>query len=326
MGSSSSPLYDKFHLYSTPQFLFIVPECPSSSSSSQETQIVVIDRWSGRIKLAAKAEHFPLAANVAFRKIPIFGVLGWIPAQNQPQLVVITKRVRVGEWPDRHVVYRLEGAEIIHVCQTPITPDTRRMVEAVSGVLTTPYFYFCYTQDLTATRQRLFLASNESQSPQSWLDRADERFVWNRSLLGPLLKSAAGPDIQPFLTPMIHGAVFIFKCGIQGQDVDWILVSRRSNRRVGTRFFLRGCDDHGRVSNFVETEQIVIHGSMQQPDIRYKPKALVTPKKESIQGFVAHFKEQVPLYGEQVIINLIDQKKAEGELELALKKFAMRPN
>lgn len=308
-----------------------MPECPSTAKHGQ---ILVIDRSQGRISLAAKTDHFPLAANVPFRKIPIFGVLGWIPARAQPQLVVITKRVRVGEWPDRHVVYRLEGSEIIHVTHTPITDETRRLIDAVSGVLTTPYFYFCYTEDLTATRQRLFLASKESQSSQSILGRADERFVWNRSLLGPLL--SLSPDIQPFLTPMIHGAVFIFKCGINGKDLDWILVSRRSNRRVGTRFFLRGCDDHGRVSNFVETEQIVTHGSMvssfvqtrgsmpmfweQVPDIRYKPKALVTPKKESIQGFVAHFKEQVPLYGDQVIINLIDQKKAEGQLELALKK------
>ena len=34
-----------------------------------------------------------------------------------------------------------------------------------------------------------------------------------------------------------------------------------------------------------------------------------------------HFQEQIPLYGEQVIVNLIDQKKAEGELELNLRNL-----
>ncbi len=65
-------------------------------------------------------------------------------------------------------------------------------------------------------------------------------------------------------------------------------ISRRSRDRVGTRFFVRGCDDSGHVANFVETEQIIEHagavasfvqtrGSMpmfwqQYPDIKYKPK------------------------------------------------------
>lgn len=37
----------------------------------------------------------------------------------------------------------------------------------------------------------------------------------------------------------------------------FILISRRSWRRAGTRMFSRGIDSSGNVSNFVETEQIV---------------------------------------------------------------------
>ncbi len=40
---------------------------------------------------------------------------------------------------------------------------------------------------------------------------------------------------------------------------------------------------------------------------------------DSVACFLAHFKEQLPLYGEQVIVNLVDQKKAEGEMEANLK-------
>lgn len=37
----------------------------------------------------------------------------------------------------------------------------------------------------------------------------------------------------------------------------FILISRRSWKRAGTRMFSRGIDSEGSVSNFVETEQIV---------------------------------------------------------------------
>lgn len=42
---------------------------------------------------------------------------------------------------------------------------------------------------------------------------------------------------------------------------------------------------------------------------------------DSESGFLAHFKEQLPLYGEQVIVNLIDQKRDEGELEVNLRNL-----
>lgn len=38
----------------------------------------------------------------------------------------------------------------------------------------------------------------------------------------------------------------------------YALISRRSRYRVGTRYFSRGVDAEGNVSNFVETEQIVM--------------------------------------------------------------------
>lgn len=36
------------------------------------------------------------------------------------------------------------------------------------------------------------------------------------------------------------------------------LLSRRSRNRVGTRYIVRGADQHGNVANEVETEQLVV--------------------------------------------------------------------
>ena len=63
----------------------------------------------------------------------------------------------------------------------------------------------------------------------------------------------------------------------------------------------------------------------QRPDLRYKP----PPTLEQRPGvthrdcFDRHFQEQKRLYGQQVIINLIDQKGAEGMLEQQLKNVVL---
>ena len=60
----------------------------------------------------------------------------------------------------------------------------------------------------------------------------------------------------------------------------------------------------------------------QTPDIHYKPKPKLIGGRgtqESKNVFAAHFRQQKALYGDQVAVNLIDRKKAEGELEAAFR-------
>jgi len=42
-----------------------------------------------------------------------------------------------------------------------------------------------------------------------------------------------------------------------GSKFKFIIISRRSAKKAGTRFYARGIDDEGNVANFVETEQIM---------------------------------------------------------------------
>ena len=100
--------------------------------------------------------------------------------------------------------------------------------------------------------------------------------------------------------------------------------------------FVRGGDEKGQVANYVETEQMLelngmvtsfvqTRGSIpllwqQRPNLKYKP----PPTLELQSGvshrdcFTRHFEVQKQKYGQQVIINLIDQKGAEGRLETQL--------
>jgi hypothetical protein len=46
---------------------------------------------------------------------------------------------------------------------------------------------------------------------------------------------------------------------INNNSFTWGLITRRSRHRPGTRYFSRGIDAHGHVSNYVETEQVVLY-------------------------------------------------------------------
>jgi hypothetical protein len=52
--------------------------------------------------------------------------------------------------------------------------------------------------------------------------------------------------------------VSINKVEIGDKSFDFIIVTRQSCKRVGTRYNVRGVDAQGNVANYCETEQIVV--------------------------------------------------------------------
>ena len=73
------------------------------------------------------------------------------------------------------------------------------------------------------------------------------------------------------------------------------------------------------MKNYDQLAQLEIFG--QTPDLRYKPPPTLELRPNVTQRdcFSRHFQEQKSLYGQQVVINLIDQKGAEGQLEQQLR-------
>jgi len=71
-------------------------------------------------------------------------------------------------------------------------------------------------------------------------------------------QSPANAEINAFILPIIFGFLHIQHTVANQKALTLALISRRSRFRVGTRFFSRGIDDDGNVSNFNETEQMVL--------------------------------------------------------------------
>jgi len=333
-GTAAPAVFDDLILHIAPDKFYL-----ESLSSTQS--VLVIDRITYEISLQANNGQIP---PVASRK-PIAGLLGMVSLISGPYLLVVTRKARLGQLCGGEV-WRVVETEIISYARAEhhLTPSqleaNRKYVAMVQQVLSTPYFYFSYTLDITHTRQRLDSLRSAEFASKSLLERSEKRFVWNLNLLQPLM---ANQSLHRYALPVIHGFVSINPATIAGTRIVWTLVSRRSTQRVGTRLFVRGGDVEGHVANFVETEQLVeVGGStasfvqtrgsiplhwQQRPDLRYKPPpSLESGVGEHRQCFSKHMEEQVRLYGHQVMVNLVDQKGAEGRLEARLRAVAREVN
>ena len=65
-------------------------------------------------------------------------------------------------------------------------------------------------------------------------------------------------DFAPFIVPCIFGFVHIARIKKMDKIIDFILISKKDNRRPGKRFIVRGLDREGNAANFAETENILI--------------------------------------------------------------------
>jgi hypothetical protein len=79
-------------------------------------------------------------------------------------------------------------------------------------------------------------------------------FVWNTFLTQPIRSRCRN---TLWTVALVHGHFKQVKLSIFGRELNVVLISRRSRHFAGTRYLKRGVNDHGKVANDVETEQIV---------------------------------------------------------------------
>lgn len=64
----------------------------------------------------------------------------------------------------------------------------------------------------------------------------------------------------------------------------------------------------------------------QTPNLKYKPPPEVVPGRDHLAAFAKHFDAQLRTYGQQVLVNLIDQRGAEDVLEKAYHSLVQQLN
>ncbi|KAI9317191.1 SacI homology domain-containing protein [Dichotomocladium elegans] len=268
--------------------------------------------------------------------------MGFIRLQSGYYMIVITNRDKVGVIRG-HDIYRVSSFQILPLARNLNgfsdiqKQDEHKYVSLLESHIQSGGFYFSYTYDLTQSLQRQADFKTEAFTQPLW-KRADDRFFWNRfassKLIDATLSTASPQDCTDFILPIIQGFVNIQNVEINGKPFSFALVTRRSRFRAGTRFFSRGIDKDGHVSNFVETEQIILYDGMdasypavgkkqlsfvqtrgsipvywnQIINLKYTPRLWVGESRKSLEAARAHFDEQIKLYGPQILVNLINKK------------------
>ena len=343
---------------STTHYAFTSPSTPSAPT-------LVIERPSGDIRLNNGAL---LGAK---RVSSIAGILGIIKLKLDKYVIVITKAQPMGRLRG-HMLYKVVATEFLPLRERPVhDPDEDTYLSYLKALLAKGPMYFSYSIDVTSSFQR---QSKADPSQPLW-KRADNRFFWNRFIQTDLidfrtgggapgaLKGQQQPETDPYILPVMFGMLRITPAKIKSTNFTFALITRRSRFRGGTRYFSRGIDEHGHVSNFNETEQIVLlndasgpptgfaggqgvqngkaRGQMSETqvlsyvqtrgsvpvywaeinDLHYTPKLQIRGVETAVDAARRHFDEQIRLYGENYLVNLVNQRGREERVKKAYEQM-----
>ncbi|XP_025058435.1 synaptojanin-2 isoform X5 [Alligator sinensis] len=242
-------------------------------------------------------------------------------------LVLVTGCTSVGKILDAEV-YKITGTDFC-----PLQEETKEedRVTALKKILNSGMFYFSLPNsdsdfDLTVRAQKQ--GDNSYESGNS--------FFWNQLLHVPFKHYQV--NCSDWLLKVICGVVDIRTVYASHKKAKACLISRISCERAGARFHIRGVNDDGHVSNFVETEQTIyldndissfvqIRGSVplfwEQPGLQVGSHHLRLNRglEANAPAFDRHMMLLKEQYGKQVIVNLLGSRGGEEVLNRAFKKL-----
>ncbi|KAI9489823.1 SacI homology domain-containing protein [Zychaea mexicana] len=326
-------MHQKIRLYITKDTYVLEPESGAS---------LIVRRKSGTVELGADNAVPPVTEQET--AMSISGIMGFIQLQAYLgyYMIVITNSETIGSIRG-HDIHRVGSFQILPLARnlaglTEIQKqDEHTYVRLLENHLKSGGFYFSYTYDLTQSLQRQGEFNNDSLTEPLW-KRVDDRFFWNRyissKLIDAILTKDASQNFTDYILPVMQGFVNIENVHVNDKKFVLGLITRRSRFRPGTRFFSRGIDSDGHVSNFVETEQLVLYDGPDAPspivgkkqlsyvqtrgsipvywsqiiNLKYTPRLWVGESRKSLAAARSHFDEQIRTYGPQILVNLINKK------------------
>ncbi|EKM83477.1 hypothetical protein AGABI1DRAFT_110130 [Agaricus bisporus var. burnettii JB137-S8] len=318
-----------------------------------DVQTLTVHRHSGEIVLNKHKAPIPTTARRSGDSF--YGIVGIISLSLSEYIIVITGRELQGRLFD-HDVYRATSFDILPVnpnvsASHPPHPVETHLLALVRSHLHQGNFLFSYDWDMTR-RLQMQWETREQDALKPFWETADDRFFWNRYLQTRFIDmTRSGQDFTPYILPIMFGTFEIRPTLLHGRHLQLCLISRRSRYRAGTRYFRRGIDQDGHVANFNETEQILLledpmPGLPRTPDgnftaklsfvqirgsvplfwaevntLRYKPDLQVMDLQETVTAMQLHLQEQIEIYGEQALVNLVNQKGHEKPVKDAYERY-----
>ncbi|XP_047080480.1 phosphatidylinositol-3-phosphatase SAC1-like [Lolium rigidum] len=254
-----------------------------------------------------------------------YGIAGCIKFLESYYLILVTKRRQVG-CICGHAIYCIDESQMITIPHSTVQTDVAnsknelRYKKLLESVDLAKDFFYSYTYPIMQSLQQNVTSAGMKEMPYENL------FVWNSFLTEPI-RSRCNNAL--WNVALVHGHFKQVKLSIFGRDLNVILISRRSRHFAGTRYLKRGVNDHGKVANDVETEQIVfeeeagswkgrmsavvqmrgsipLFWSQEAGRLSPKPDIFVQRYDPTYEATKLHFEDLAQRYGQPIIIlNLI---------------------
>ncbi|KAF8324844.1 inositol/phosphatidylinositol phosphatase [Cantharellus anzutake] len=358
--ASSKALHQSFNLYITPDVYLFEPT-DSNGNADTFSKSLVISRHSAEITLSDSSVSTP---SKSFHALTVYGIMGILPLTTTDYLVLITGRSPARGRMNGHTIYLATEFRVLPIA-TPSAntlishPVERHLVGLVENHLSASVLWFSYGWDLTRSLQAQALRPSEGKA--LW-ETLDDRFFWNKYIQSRFIDittSNSSQDLSQFILPVMYGSFEMRQLHIGRIPFNFVLISRRSRYRAGTRYFTRGIDSEGHVANYNETEQIIFiddeddaasqngssygYGGLTEVkgttrmsfvqtrgsapfywaeinNLRYKPDLQIMEKSDTLVAFRLHIREQLQVYGKQLLLNLVKQKGHEKPVKEAYER------
>ncbi|CAI5739852.1 unnamed protein product [Peronospora destructor] len=315
-----------FELVVQDDFLVVLhPEHPLSlqipRSSSTDTS------------LGLTIKHVKSNQHVHGRRMAFDAIYGIFWLLRGPYLAVVTQSKLEAKGVDNAEIRLVQRLELLFIPTQnlpTLTPqqeqDERTYIDMITTDIEAQKLHFSKNFDLTHTLQRIAAFDGKVGSIA---ERADDRFFWNKSLCSMFIEQ----KFFEWVTPMMQAHVELTEqLKLKDKSFRILYISRRSCKRQGMRFTMRGVDDDGNVANFVETEQICLFDDGRQTSfvqirgsipvfwsspatMKYAPKVYQgNDMGRDVAAFQKHAYELMSLYGRVLFVNLIDKKKEQLKL------------
>ncbi|KAM3211569.1 hypothetical protein ACQJBY_064987 [Aegilops geniculata] len=254
-----------------------------------------------------------------------YGIAGCIKFLESYYLILVTKRRQIG-CICGHAIYCIDESQMITIPHSSVQTDVAtsknelRYKKLLASVDLTKDFFYSYTYPIMQSLQQNVTSAGMKETPYENL------FVWNTFLTEPIRSRCHN---ALWSVALVHGHFKQVKLSVFGRELNVILISRRSRHFAGTRYLKRGVNDHGKVANDVETEQIVfeeeagswkgrmsaivqmrgsipLFWSQEAGRLSPKPDIFVQRYDPTYEATKLHFEDLAQRYGQPIIIlNLI---------------------
>ena len=193
--------------------------------------------------------------NEGMKKYEVFSVLGYIEAIRFGYIICSEQTAFVGKILNSKV-FKINKFIYIPNQGNEINEEDKKYIKMLDDFLKRNPLYYSDTFDLTVSFKMYETQIKKKIIPSSFIfPYTISHFAWNYSIA----KIFDYKGMNDFIFPVINGYSDTRIVNYNEDDLSFIVIGRKDDRRSGMRFLFRGADLNGNVANFVETEEILIY-------------------------------------------------------------------